>query len=217
MVITEFVRDRNLEPDVADSLKSWSNSTHPSRHFTDYAAEHFEQQGWKLLGQGLYSVVLAKPESNFVIKISIINDTGFNRFVLMTHKYKNPHFPNITNVRRINIKGRIFFIYLIEKLHPIKMNIFYHKLLEFISLVVNGHSVEQLINKFNEGMFPQGDKIAEYLEKHPSMMEAINLIHKSPVNMKSSYDFDLHTNNFMQREDGTIVITDPYVELEDDN
>jgi len=221
MVLHEFVRDRLMEPEVAHTITSWNkehshqypkntNQMDQQNDITREIADYFENRGWNVLGRGVFSVVLDKPNTNFVIKVSATNDKGFNKFVLLTHKSNNPHFPKITNLRRMSIDGRVFFIYLIEKLENVSYKM--HPLLHTLKYLAKGYSLEKSLPLFRPETCAE---IKKYLDEHPELVEACNQVYEnnSTINTKSITRVDLHSHNFMQRKDGTIVITDPLVDV----
>jgi len=223
MVLHEFVRDRNLEPEVANTLKHWQDmegyhyndakSLEEKRNATIRLAMNFNNRGWRTLGRGVFGLVLEKKDSDFVIKVSPHNDIGFNKFVLITHKYNNPHFPKITNVRRIQYEGRTFFIYLIEKLYPVP----YHYLTDNVMIALGNiaagyESFDDALNSSRvTGLPGLREKLTEYFKAFPKLVEAAEIIKNSGVNIAQSkkHRIDMHNGNFMRRADGTLVITDP--------
>jgi len=221
MIINEFVRDRNLEPNVKSDIDTWANdNADKHRNPIDLNANadaveslmmYFHERGWEVLGNGVNSVALDKPGSDFIIKVSVNNDKGFNRYVLLTHKANNPHFPKISNMRRINSHGIVFYIYLIEKLEPVEKTEFNDVLLKYLRWEADQMGWDYFDAHSHVWESDYEKEVLDYIGGHPKLIQAIHQISGNYINMKGQFRIDLHQNNFMQRKDGTIVITDPFI------
>ena len=55
--------------------------------------------------------------------------------------------------------------------------------------------------------YPEG--IPEELKNDRSLREALDMIARESI-LGGEFKLDLHNENIMEREDGTVVITDPY-------
>jgi len=128
-------------------------------------------------------------------------DTGYARFVRLVKQHPNPHFPKISDIRRLIFDDQVYYIYLIEKLQrdttPRGKNI-----AEGCRKVVDFHNTPL------EQLFPDYDGVLAYLKRRPKLVEALRLIGESSNN----YSIDLGSANFMYRPDHTLVITDPYAD-----
>jgi len=221
MILDEFVRDRLLEPEVADATKEWhgrsarkfndqhTNDPWITRESTKSLANFFKKKGWNVLGKGAFSIVLDKPGSDFVIKVSPHNDKGFNRYVLTINHIKNPHFPKITSGRRIQIGNRAYYIYIIEKLKPLPKTKLLKMVTEYLLYTAKQQDPYKTFYGRNKNM---EDAVLDFLQTQPELERAAEEIAYTSADVKGNFLIDLHHGNFMQREDGTIVITDPYVQ-----
>ena len=144
---------------------------------------------------GANSMVFANPKKSFVIKINKFPDKGYARFVEVIHEHPNKHFPKISAMKSLKMGKCIYYVYLIEKLKPIKNSNKY------------ADEIEQVINYYTgslEEIF-RFSKIPKFLSANPNLVKAARLVGKYGKN-----DIDMHEGNIMQRTDGTIVIIDPY-------
>ena len=86
--------------------------------------EKLSKMGWAPLNSGAYSRVYQNPKKKYVLKITTYQDNGYAEFVNITRKFKNKHFPKISDQKDlvINISNEEvakFSLYLIEKLKVI--------------------------------------------------------------------------------------------------
>ena len=151
------------------------------------------EMGWFKSGEGMYSDVYENASKSYILKINRSQDLAFDDFVKLTHKFKNKHFPKISDQKEINIDGRKYYIYAIEKLYPLD---------EY-----NGNRVYFLIHRFVEYYSILGKKLRNpNFNDYPELKKALEIITKNNRN----HGFDMHRGNVMQRKDGTVVIIDPY-------
>ena len=155
------------------------------------------RKGWKLLGSGAYSLVYINLNEPFILKINKRQDQGFAWFALLTHKFPNKHFPKITAMRGVNIDGRFFHIYAIEKLVKIPQS-----------------DVAYLCRDIADSDIGiTGDSEVAALAEYMPLEEAKSLFNACLILRKHNprhFHVDLHYDNIMQRKDGTVVINDPF-------
>lgn len=197
MTLNEITRNRNLEPHVVNDIRGLHDSIPEAS--SQEVEEFFKDKGWKIVGQGAYSIVLDKPNSKFVIKANLKPDPGFSQFALICHKYNNPHFPVISEVRQIKVGNIILYIYMIEKLRKPSENDYIVD--EVAHYSENAITFDESVENYYDNM---ESIVSDYFKKRPKLVEAINIISKN----KKFFRVDMHPDNFMMRGK-TVVITDP--------
>jgi hypothetical protein len=155
-----------------------------------------KKYGWTYTTQGLYSSVYVNPNKNYVLKLNKHPDPGYAKYVTLIKNYKNPHFPIISDLKQININNKIYYVYLIEKLKQYSDN----NVVKAIKYVSTFPSLP-LREIYRE------EEIPTILLTHPKLEKALRIVGR---NLGPRMSLDLHSGNIMQRNDGTIVITDPY-------
>ena len=172
--------------------------------------------GWEQYGTGAYSNVYANPKKNYVLKLNKTSDEGYENYVELIKQHPNPHFPKISAVKTLNVNNERYpcnlSLYLIEKLYKVpyakttyytasfyKVTTDYYKSLE--TLIEEDIRASSWSKQFNPTSI-------ELLKENPLLVKALQLIGEFK---KAGHGIDIHDNNYMQRKDGTIVITDPYV------
>jgi len=194
---------------------------HPSSsEFTKYLKDN----GWKCLSFGNYSTVYENPKYPYVMKVNRKYDRGFANFAILTHKFPNKHFPVIGNAKLINMDGLKYHIYLIERLE--KLDYQYHDIIDLlaysIDLFENSKDVIEYVDalimsnlkydKFPDLSDEQKKEDKAYrLEKWKRFLISNTGLIDSLLVVKDAKhgSLDIKPSNFMQRKDGTIVITDP--------
>lgn len=115
------------------------------------------------------------------------------------------------------IGGVPFMQFSMEQLHPVKKN----SLDEYVVWFMSDFAPKVNWNNFYK-MLPDalakeaGEEYSTMLQKLPKtevdkykrLFDTMKLTHK--VGQKYQFGWDLHTENVMQRNDGTLVITDPW-------
>jgi hypothetical protein len=149
--------------------------------------KNLESGGFKkyLIGSGLFSSVLTRPDLNYVVKI-FHNDPGYETYLTYIMKYQNnPHVPKMRG--KVISVGPNFKVVRLEKLNP--------------------------IDKFDNLQMRLFDLMRQYLynNKHNKYMVKLNIPDALPVLddiMSQSNNIDFHDGNVMFR--GSVpVITDP--------
>ena len=157
-----------------------------------------EQLGWTTLGTGAFSSVFKNKNKNYVLKINTQGDKGYAAYVNLIKKFKNPHFPIISDMKLMKLSeyDAPYYIYLIEKLEPLQN----WKIANILKIIAD-HCYEELTDLEDIVHIP------EYVKNDESLVQAARLVGE----YKNKAFLDMHSGNFMQRKDGTIVITDPYI------
>lgn len=137
-----------------------------------------------VVGTGLYSSVLSRPDLNYVVKI-FDRDPGYETYLKYIIKYQdNPHVPKLRG--KVISVGPRFKVVRLEKLQPMDVNNLYHSKFDndLWNYVYGDQSSKDELTK----QFPQIIPLLTDIMKHKAV--------------------DLHDQNFMFR--GSVpVITDP--------
>ena len=155
--------------------------------------------GWTLMGSGYFSYVYEHPDKSYVMKITILPDPGYAEYVKLIKSHPNKYFPKISDMRVLKIHNSDYYVYLIEKLKTIPKyirNTYSRAINQIIS------NPDRSINN----LFPEG--VPEVITRNSDLVAALKLIRSYARH--TGYSIDLHGENIMKREDGTLVITDPY-------
>ncbi len=151
------------------------------------------QLGWKMIGDGAYSIVYKNPKNDYVLKVNKVADRAFSYFVNLISKHQSIHFPHIKAIREF---GGSLNAYLIEPLYSMKFPTIQKK------------------KMFLENCIYFSDKPYASIEDAPYPTPTFPLSLKEDIQFlsinKSNYFMDIHADNLMQRKDKTIVIIDPY-------
>ncbi len=159
-----------------------------------------ENNNYRQIGGGSFSLVYTSPNSNLVVKIVDPNgDKGdcFPKFVKFVQARKNnPHLPKIGKLRWFENQDDffahdLFYSVLIEKLEKIPQ--IPSDLLQIASHIVTNT--------------PLPSNLENKLQHYPKLL--INTIKEISEVFDGLCDMDFRRDNFMKRKNGTIVITDP--------
>lgn len=189
---------------------------------------------------GTYGAVLINPNWNYVIKV-FQNDPYYLDFINFILAHPNPHFPKVQRkpikmhsfFTRTAIEPSVFYVVKIEKLQPISKELgrfivkylevgttaayrLYHMPPEQRKQSIQLYGDYDAIDK-RAWVLPDGSvhklSVKELFEKLPWFKSLCNAMWMIWDNVEGSSD--IHAGNFMQRKDGTIVITDPLWEGSD--
>jgi hypothetical protein len=133
------------------------------------------------------------------MKITVNPDPGYAEYVKLIKSHPNKYFPKISDMRVIKIHNSDYYVYLIEKLKTIpayRSNTYINAICRIIQ------NPDRSINS----LFPEG--IPEVITRNSDLVDALKLIRS--YSRHTGYSIDLHGENIMEREDGTLVLTDPY-------
>jgi hypothetical protein len=187
--------------------------------------EKLSKLGWKPLSlTASYSNVYENPKKNYVLKVNKQEDKGYDRFVQLTRRVRNKHFPKISDRQEFSFGNKeykftqhTFYAYLIEKLQPIPepYNENYAVFISSIAVIYQ-YEMNPSYSLLREILF------RDYLWDDQSRADAVKFIQDNPDIVKAAailgnalkyykINLDLHDKNIMQRADGTVVIIDPYV------
>lgn len=153
-----------------------------------------EKKGWKLLGSGYHSRVLAKGDSNRVIKVGCSAD-NWMRYVLWgrKHGYEGNFVPKVYSYKYFKAKVP-FYVAIVEKMERTTSEGCRedkdHVLLDLFGMAKRNDHAKAALNMLEQGC---GDFAR-------NLCKAAN---------DNNWSMDLHGGNFMTRKDGSWVATDP--------
>ncbi|RYD61497.1 MAG: hypothetical protein EOP83_16870 [Verrucomicrobiaceae bacterium] len=177
-------------------------------------------KGYESLGRGNFSAVYAKPGSSTVIRIGD-NDDAWPQYARVCMKQTNPHFPRI---ERIGTRHGVL-VARMERLYPLKDPKLVTEntpLLAFISIFITqafrdrtahwDYTMLRLIfvqslekrSDFSDAKF-RAWADGEAMKCPRPLAQALMTI----GTIQDIQDYDFKPDNFMQRADGTLIITDP--------
>ena len=198
-------------------------------------AATLKKAGYKKLGAGVDATVWSKNDQS-VLKIIMPEDLSttdaatktFLKFYDFTQKHKDlrclPRFKKIQgeNLAKFNLRGKDYLQISMEKLKPIKegsveeimvwhLSDYASKNTDWDTIVKELHdpkSYEDLkgkeVNRF-KSLIDNKDFLLEY----KMLYTVMKLLYVTGA--LNNLDWDLHTENAMQRADGTVVIVDPWL------
>lgn len=179
--------------------------------------------GYKFIGSGYDAQVWMKDEGT-VVKIlmpeSQENEAidSFKTFYSFVKKNPSPNLPVFKKVDgrevfKFTLKGKPFMQFGMEQLYPIKKN----SLDEWVVWMMADLSAKGMDwAKAKNEMSTDNDRHAKEfnaqkdskMTEYKSLYETLLKLYKA--GMKKGYGWDPHTENVMQRGDGTLVVTDPW-------
>lgn len=162
----------------------------------DELTDRLEKMGWEFHDSGYFSSVFINPRKNYILKVNTIPDKGFNYFVNLIKRYPNKHFPIVSNLRVIKTAEHDYYMYYIEKLYPVQYS---------VENDISTYCLHHLYKMYNHHPNPYSPD-SEYVNNNPDFARALDIV----LQYHDKFGIDLPGNNIMQRQDGTVVITDPY-------
>jgi hypothetical protein len=174
-------------------------------------------RGYDKLGSGLYAHVMGKGASPHVLKLFSSTDQGYLSYVAMAMTYPNKHFPKF--------KGKLmkitndYYAVRMEMLYPIDNQTLakeygFNEIYDFLEvlkeLIRAGQNQDYPLSEFPEHFYKTA-----YYDYEEGQIERFMTIHKElaeacfRIGLYAKGHVDLHWGNIMEREDGTLVITDP--------
>lgn len=189
-----------------------------------------KKAGYKFIGSGLDAVVWMKDEGT-VVKILMPKEDNtahdsFKTFYNVSKKLNSPNLPKFkqvdgNEVYNFTINNKPYVQYGIEQLYPLKKG----SLDEFVVWLLADYSAKQLdwknvkklISKESmKSYYPNSEKLQKKflatdnkkVKEYEIFYNTLRKLHK--IGNTKGYGWDPHTENIMQRRDGTLVITDPW-------
>ena len=141
----------------------------------------------------------------------------FKTFYQVSKKLDSPNLPKFKTVDgqevfNFKIKGKPFVQYGMEQLHPLKPG----SLDEYVVWMLADLSAKQLNwDKALELFKKEDPKYSKLLAQNTSKVDEYKILYNTlrklhKIGNSKGYGWDPHTENVMQRNDGTLVITDPW-------
>jgi hypothetical protein len=210
-----------------------------AEHGTDTAKEiekHFKKAGYKKLGTGADANVYAKDEQN-VIKILMPEDPStqservFNKFYEFSAEHNDiKNLPKFNSVSKFDVLDKEYTVINMERLYPIENNSFEEAMVWILSDLaiqkINWNQALQIIQDEStwetftgdipvEEIFNRIDNLDDRDKAEYGLLFTLMtlLYHTGRIN---KIGWDLHTENVMQRKDGTLVIIDPWFAITED-
>ena len=186
--------------------------------------------GYKKVGRGADASVWTK-DAGSVIKIITSGQTPFLKFYKFCRAHAdNPHLPRFVPIQGkdhevFKLYGEKFLQASMEKLQKIRSNSPQEFLIWYLEDAAGDNkSWDKVVTELTAN---QGSELWKHENQFP--MKTLQIIYKSLTEQPNrwlplyktivtlrkhtgSASWDLHTDNAMQRSDGTIVITDPYTD-----
>lgn len=213
-------------------VNEYENGTENSKQIFD----QLKQAGYTKLGAGQDATVWAKDEGS-VIKILMPTDkphqaeNGFLTFYNFCQQHTDlPNLPKFVTIggahhSTFDINGTQYRQIAMERLQPIVNKSFEEAMVWMLSDLANSrarweHVTAKLLDAdewWSDGNGMQGmpSKIKEKMATDPSFNATYGLLLATMqmlylVGKQAGLGWDLHTENVMQRRDGTLVIVDPF-------
>lgn len=194
MKFTEFINEINREEDLT---------------VPEGLTQLFTNRGWQIYGEGRDQIVLGKPNSNYVLKIvgqgsQLRIDTIRNYINFYRQHQRNPHFPRVGGDRLLNYESKTYYAYTQEKLLDLPGD---EAVLDYLEYAMEklAYSEEPDFNSIPKGLT---EKQIE------GLMHAVNELFSSGMGNADSFDLS-NTYNIMQRQNGQLVIVDPFSAQDD--
>lgn len=154
--------------------------------------------GYELIGQGSSGYVFVSPSSKFILKVYSPNDRGYTTFLnYVMANQSNPHLPKLRGKPFKFDKNGGWIAVRMEWLNPIT----YHSDEYFDTFVdYTDYIVRSPRMGYNEFSRPMQDWIDEHQDYYDTLKSL----------SKVWGEWDIHVENIMQRNDGTMVLIDPF-------
>lgn len=171
-------------------------------------AKKLEKLGYKFKGRGTYSDIYVNPDSQVIIKVGRGKDPCWEAFanIVKGPGKGNPWFPRIAGLQTIQSRHGTYFIAFMEKLNNLsKDNIRFVNWVDkhFDKLQRGQTNIDLYYDALHDDLFPP--YVNEKIDK--KFVEALELLNE---HMPDGCSNDLHEDNFMERDNGQIVIIDPF-------
>jgi hypothetical protein len=166
----------------------------------------FKNQGYDILGRGASAIVLGQ-ESGDVVKIGSLHD-GWLTYAKACEGQNNLYLPKIHTLEILDS----YYLADIERLYPVPESFFKTKLYKQLAayMVVCGGWSNARYVYFSKNTPDQIKLLAKSLvAENTELVAALKLI----IKHKGDHVFDIHPDNLMKREDGSLVISDPLATL----
>jgi hypothetical protein len=218
MRINELVTLPNSFAGFANEIKKYRETNR--RGMIDVSEDlvnAIEKLGFTSVGHGTFANAFEHPTKGYIIKVSIVDDVGYNAFLKMAYRSGNPHFPKI--IGKPTIYRNQFLVTRMEKLARIDDNATWKKVRletsKTLQTILTGNELQNVASSpwFDRTVLTGTDGYEEddFTRKYPDWHEAIENI---VAIYRSVPDFriDLHRGNIMARGNVPVVI-DPLASI----
>ena len=106
-----------------------------------------------------FSSVYENDKKNFVLKVTNRPDPEYQRYVDVIKKFDNKHFPKISNMKKLDINCRDYYVYAIEKLKTIHSQALQNLIHRFFKC-----ETEEDIQKLKDSVQDVFGDVSEFLE-----------------------------------------------------
>jgi hypothetical protein len=196
--------------------------------------EIFKQNGFKQIGDGLEAIVYAKDSAS-VTKVIFPAATystqehwdqalrTFMLFMQYCEQNPSPHLPNVEYYGTITVDGEKLHQAIMERLKPLRKDSVTELMIWYMAeKVTQGTPWTGVYSEMCEPMMwediPDTDiyALAKKVQKMPynkllGFVETYHVMEELyAFGQQNNLGWDCHTENVMQRADGTLVITDPW-------
>ena len=204
--------------------------TNEDEDVSKFVKNRLKAAGYKFIGSGYDAQVWMKDEGT-VVKILMPKEDNsahdtFKTFYQLSKKLNSPNLPQFKQVDgrevyNFTINDQPFVQYGMEQLYPLEKG----SLDEYVVWMLADLSAKQLdwakvvdlISKDSaEGMYPNAKKLQkEFVTQNSSKLKEYEIFYNTlrklhKIGNSKGYGWDPHTENVMRRNDGTLVITDPW-------
>ena len=169
----------------------------------------FTSAGWQIQGEGRDQIVFSKPNLNYVLKVvgqgsQLRIDTIRNYINFYRKHQRNQHFPRVGGDRLLRWEGKTYYAYAQELLRHLPGD---EAVLDYLE-----YAMEELAY----GEEPDFNRIPKGLsvEQIEGLMYAVDELFGSGLGDPHTFDLS-NTYNIMQRDNGQLVIVDPFSAWED--
>lgn len=167
-----------------------------------------------LLGVGCYSAVMRATNSrNQVIKIgSQVEDPWLDYYYEVIKGMNSPHTPKVHRLYKDNDKG--YYVVLMEELRPIDFD--QHAFVESVRGYAYGDQSYEDLKSEAEAMsfIPNAEHFMNFIDYIINRTTVVNRFDGENEYFDEDRTLDLHRGNWMIRNDGTLVLIDPWAHYE---
>lgn len=176
-----------------------------------------KRKGLKELGAGAMALVFQSEKTDEVIKVFRKDDCFLQYLKLVSQNTENPHFPKIHSYQNLKTPPYAgLHLVKMEKLQPVTDSA-YRRLLglikdlvEELNLVADDpHPKQEYLDLITQLKDSLNKAVSDNADPNRNLYDAIDLVAHGITGLQCSPD--LHKHNIMKRQDGTLVIIDPYI------
>ena len=194
MKINEITIPRQLRKGIA--------AAHQSEDIDSSLRTQLRKDGWYFIDSGLFSQVYVNDNKSYVLKINTHPDQAFDKFVKFTKKMKSPYLPKILDRKYFTKNGKVYYLYLIEKLVPCPKE---------IADTIFSASVQMRLGR---GLDDVGREF--FSETYPGLYDFLKTVINAASILGPDGHVDVGPRNIMMRpSDKMPVIMDPWAVIKD--